>query len=67
MKWLCSATAVGVWGELLLAAGFEVVRRCDIVYERCYVKVVDFQTILRDLSKLLVKASKIVMVIPSVD
>jgi hypothetical protein len=58
---------VGVWGELLPATGFEVVRRCDIVYERCYVKVVDFRTVLRDLSKLLVKASKIVMVISSVD
>jgi hypothetical protein len=29
----------GVWGELLPAAGFEVVRRCGIVYELCYVKI----------------------------
>jgi hypothetical protein len=41
MKWLSSAAAVWwVWGELLPVAGFEVVRRCGIVYERCYVKFV---------------------------
>jgi hypothetical protein len=78
MKLLSSAAAVWwVWGEMLPAAGFEIVRRCGVVYEPDYVKlvyyvvcqkqVVDLWIVLRDLPKLPVKASKTVMVIPSVD
>jgi hypothetical protein len=41
MKLLSGAAAVWwVWEELLPAAGFEIVRRCGIVYEHCYVKFV---------------------------
>jgi hypothetical protein len=41
MKLLSSASAVWwVWGELLPTAGFEIVRRCDVVYECYYVKLV---------------------------
>jgi hypothetical protein len=41
MKLLSSAAAVWwVWGELLPAAGFEIVRRCGVVYEPYYVKLV---------------------------
>jgi hypothetical protein len=41
MKLLSSAAAVWwVWEELLPAAGFEIVRRCDIIYERYYMKFV---------------------------
>jgi hypothetical protein len=41
MKLLSSAAAVWwVWGELLPAVGFEIVRRCGVIYERYYVKLV---------------------------
>jgi hypothetical protein len=41
MKLLSSATAVWwVQGGLLPAAGFEIVRRCSVVYESYYVKLV---------------------------
>ena len=41
MKLLSSAAAVWwVWGELLPAAGFEIVRKCGVVYERYYVELV---------------------------
>jgi hypothetical protein len=41
MKLLSSAATVWwVWGELLPARGFEIVCRCDVVYERYYVKLV---------------------------
>jgi hypothetical protein len=32
-------TLVGV-GRVVTAAGFKIVRRCGIVYERCFVKFV---------------------------
>jgi hypothetical protein len=41
MKLLSSAAAVWwVWGELLPAVGFEIVRRCGVIYERYYVELV---------------------------
>ena len=41
MKLLSSAAAVWwVWGELLPAAGFETARRCGVVFEAYYVKLV---------------------------
>jgi hypothetical protein len=41
MELLSRAAAVWwVWGELLPAAGFEMVHRCGVVYERYYVKLV---------------------------
>ena len=41
MKLLGSAAVVWwVWGELLPATGFEIVRRCGVVYESYYVKLV---------------------------
>jgi hypothetical protein len=41
MKLLSSAAAVWwVWGEMLPAAGFEIVRRCSVVYEPDCVKLV---------------------------
>jgi hypothetical protein len=41
MKLLSSAAVVWwVRGELLPAAGFEIVRRCGVVYDPYYVKLV---------------------------
>jgi hypothetical protein len=41
MELLSSAAAVWwVWGELLPAVGFEIVRRCGVVCEAYYVKLV---------------------------
>jgi hypothetical protein len=43
MKLLSSAAAVWwVRGELLPVAGIEIVRRCDVVYEAYYVKLVHY-------------------------
>jgi hypothetical protein len=41
MELLSSAAAVSwVWGELLLAAGFETARRCGVVFKAYYVNLV---------------------------
>jgi hypothetical protein len=41
MELLSSAAAVWwVWGELLPATGFKIARRCGVVFEAYYVKLV---------------------------